>query len=62
MTFIGGRQWGVAWEVFGQYSNIDKHKFVSCMEERAKDTSLPFKAYDAAHAVCAELLGNKEKQ
>ena len=59
---ISSAEWASAWDVFSQYPAISRPAFVERMESRARDTRMPFRAYDVAHAVCGKLADTIEKE
>lgn len=54
MNVMTPKEIASAQEVIDSY-DVDAKKAMQLINERAKDTSAPFKAYDAAHAICSAL-------
>lgn len=52
---LSWKECATALEVIDQYDGVDVNAALGLILERWRDTSRPFKVYDAAHAACARL-------
>lgn len=55
LSILTRKQIETALEVFDQYENIHKDQMLKLLATRARDTSQQFRAYYAAHNICARL-------
>lgn len=54
-NLLSRRECATALEVIDQYDGVDPQAALALILDRWRDTSRPFRVYDAAHAACARL-------
>lgn len=55
LSWLTGKEWEIAWEVYAQYTGVDKDMFIQRLEARGRQAGVRFDAYTEAHKVCEEL-------
>jgi len=55
ISWLTGKEWKTAWDVYAQYTGVNKDSFIQYLEARARRAEEGFDAYIVAHQVCAEL-------